>query len=313
VPQFGGSEEQVSKNSVAIASSVLLAFAAARAASAQETRMVSVDGHAMRVQTAGLNHTPKSPGIVFESGAGMGLTAWSTVLPDVGQFARVVAYDRAGIGLSEADGQPPTPRHVAQRLRRLLAQMDFQPPYVLVGHSWGGPLIRMFAALYPKDVAGLVYVDSTAVRSEQQHLEYLRAIGHTAEGARREIDRSREQMESFVRSRTGPYGAEMDVILALESSHFAEFRQLPPPPPIPVAILIAGRFDPGIWTKRPCEPKACHDTWLRFRTEWLKSLAAEGQGTVTVAAASGHEIQVDDPALVISAIRRLTAAGRVSD
>jgi len=209
VPQFGGSEEQMSKNGVAIASSVLLAFVVARAASAEDTRIVSVDGHAMRVQTAGLNHTPKSPGIVFESGAGMGLTAWSTgELPDVGQFARAVAYDRAGIGLSDVDGQPPTPRHVAQRLRRLLTQMDFQPPYILVGHSWGGPLIRMFAALYPRDVAGLVYVDSTAVRSEQQHLEYLRAIGHTTEGARREIDRSREQMESFVRSRTGPYRAE---------------------------------------------------------------------------------------------------------
>ena len=75
------------------------------------------------------NPPADGPVVVFESGAGTGLAPWSTVLTEVGQFARAVAYDRAGIGLSEADGQLPTPQHVAKKLHRLLAELDLAPPY----------------------------------------------------------------------------------------------------------------------------------------------------------------------------------------
>ena len=75
---------------------------------AQDNRTVRVDGRQMRVRVAGLREDVRGrPVVVFESGAGTGLTAWSAVLPDVSQFATVVAYDRAGIGESEADEHAP--------------------------------------------------------------------------------------------------------------------------------------------------------------------------------------------------------------
>ena len=288
---------------------VLMVAMSIGATSAQEAGTVFLDGRSMRVQVVAPNQPADGPVVVFESGAGTGLATWSTVLPEVGRFARAVAYDRAGIGLSETDGQLPTPRHVAKKLHRLLAELHLPPPYVLVGHSWGGPLIRMFAALFPQDVAGMVYVDPTHLRTREQEVEYLLASGYTRDGALQNIKRHRERLARYISSRTGPYRAEMEVIQRNEESFFAEFRSLPAVREIPVAVLVSGRFDPAMWMERPCEPKACHAHWLRYRTEWLEALAPKpGRETVTIVAHSGHEIQREAPAVVVASIRRVLSA-----
>lgn len=287
----------------------ILALCLTTALTAQDDQTIVVDGRSMRVRTLGVFDVRRRPVVVFESGAGTGINTWSAVLQDVSAFATVVAYDRAGIGGSDDDGQPPTPQRVARTLRALLASTGVKPPYVLVGHSWGGLLIRMFAALYPADVAGLVYVDSTDPRSPEQNAAYLRTSGYTDEGILEFMERQRQQMSAFVRSRTGPYRAEMEVIQAAERSGFAEFRALPPPPSVPAAILVSNRLDPPMWQGRPCEPAACHEHWMRARVQALKSLAPVGGGTVvTLADRSGHEIQRDQPALVVSAILRVVSA-----
>jgi len=109
-------------------------------------QMVELDGRAVRVQTIGLqNRSPGAPVIVFEAGAANSLEIWGGLLPRVASMAPVVAYDRAGLGRSEWDGTNPTPRHVADRLGRMLQQIGANPPFVLVGFSWGGharPLLR---------------------------------------------------------------------------------------------------------------------------------------------------------------------------
>src|SRR5918999_1676692 len=122
---------------------VVLSWLGAASATAQRSmsprgvRMVDVDGHAVRVQAIGLDRRRTGgPIVVFEAGAASGLDAWSRVLPKVANHAAVVAYDRAGLGLSEWDNEEPTPRHVANRLRRLLEKIGARPPYILVGHSW---------------------------------------------------------------------------------------------------------------------------------------------------------------------------------
>ena len=104
-------------------------------------QMIELDGRAVRVQAIGLqNRSPGAPVIVFEAGASNSLEIWGGILPRVAPMAPVVAYDRAGLGRSEWDGMTPTPRHVADRLRRVLQQIGAGPPYVLVGFSWGGML-----------------------------------------------------------------------------------------------------------------------------------------------------------------------------
>ena len=267
-----------------------------------------VNGTVVRIQILGRPQgTAARPVVVFESGAGTGIQAWSSVVADVARLATVIAYDRAGIGGSDADGQAPTPRHVAERLHALLHQVGLKPPYVLVGHSWGGLLIRMYAAMYPADVAGLVYVDPSDPRSEAQDLAYLRGSGYTADGARQFLDRRAREMAEFVQRQTGPYRAEMEVIRANELTHSAEFLQLPALPDIPVALLVSNRLHPQVWTGRPCEPPACHAQWMRQRLAALTRLApASGRTSVTLTEA-GHEIQREDPDLVVNAIRGVLA------
>lgn len=143
-------------------------------------RVVHVDGHAVRVQVSGLaNREAGRPIIVFEAGATNSLEAWRSVVPQLVGVAPLVAYDRAGLGESDWDGQTPAPRHVSDRLRRILREIDAAPPYVLVGHSWGGSLMRFFAGYHPAEVAGIVYVDPGPIvtQSPAAELAPFEAIG----------------------------------------------------------------------------------------------------------------------------------------
>lgn len=277
----------------------------ASAVPAQDRQMVEVDGHRVRVKTAGLHHADRGlPIVVFESGLGVPLESWGDVVADVAAFAPVVAYDRAGVGHSEPDGQSPTPQHVARKLHALVAQIGLKPPYVLVGHSWGGPLIRMFTGLYPKEVAGLVYVDPTDLRSEEQQLAYYKARGYSPGDVPKLRQKRREQFRA--------YGAEMNVALDLEDNHFADLRALPPVPNVPVSVLMATKFDPAPWAEEPCKPRECHDRWVQMRIGWLSPLALETtDGTFILTTSTGHYIPRDDPDLVTWAIRRVLSSAQL--
>src|SRR5207253_622579 len=104
------------------------------------------------------------PTVVLESGLGGGV-GWEQVRIEAGRFARVITYDRAGIGQSESGPQPRTARQIAVELRAALTNAGLPPPFVLVGHSMGGPYIRVFAGMYPDEVAGLILVDPTQINA----------------------------------------------------------------------------------------------------------------------------------------------------
>src|ERR1041385_6837067 len=120
---------------------------------------VKVDGHEMRLLVTGHG----SPAVVFEAGgssaAGGALESWERVQPGVSRFTRAVSYDRAGIGESAPGPKPRDARQIARELHAALHEAHVPPPYVLVGHSFGGPLNRVFAGMYPNEVAGMVLVD----------------------------------------------------------------------------------------------------------------------------------------------------------
>ena len=99
--------------------------------------------------------------VVFENGGGGPLEQWGKVQPDVSWFARTVTYDRAGVGLSDDGPLPRGGRRVAAELRHALRTAGIAPPYIVVGASLGGLYIRIFAGMYPDDVAGMVLVDPT--------------------------------------------------------------------------------------------------------------------------------------------------------
>jgi pimeloyl-ACP methyl ester carboxylesterase len=79
---------------------------------------------------------------------------------EVAKFARVCSYDRSGLGWSDLCDQPCTPSSLADQLHSLLHAAAVPPPYILVGHSFGGLIVRAFATRFPEETLGLVLVDA---------------------------------------------------------------------------------------------------------------------------------------------------------
>ena len=100
-----------------------------------------------------------NPTVIFESGVAGSSPDWALVAPEVAKFTRVVSYDRAGLCWSDTTDAPPTARSAVEDLHKALDAKGVEGPFILVGHSLGGMLVRMFYYLHPEDVAGLVLVD----------------------------------------------------------------------------------------------------------------------------------------------------------
>lgn len=98
------------------------------------------------------------PTVVFETGMGFSRSTWGLVQPVVSKHARAVVYDRAGYGKSDPHAAPRTLSNMAQDLNRLLDELG-DGPFLLVGHSWGGPIVRTAAALQRNRIKGLLLVD----------------------------------------------------------------------------------------------------------------------------------------------------------
>lgn len=120
-------------------------------------------GHKLHaVITAPPAGAASAPWVIFEAALGASSLGWTLVQREVAPFAPTIAYDRAGMGWSAAGPMPRTGARVVAELRALLRALSAPPPYVLVGHSYGGLLARAFAAEFPEEMAGLVLVDAAA-------------------------------------------------------------------------------------------------------------------------------------------------------
>jgi pimeloyl-ACP methyl ester carboxylesterase len=120
-----------------------------------DARVVEVDGRAVEVVNAGEGTAT----VVFEAGLGNDWTAWDGVASDVALHAHAFAYSRPGYGKSAAADSPRDGQHIVDERRALLAAQGLAPPYVLVGHSFGGTYMELFAKEHPEDVAAVVLVD----------------------------------------------------------------------------------------------------------------------------------------------------------
>ncbi len=100
-----------------------------------------------------------SPTVVFDSGLSDDISVWGFVQPVIAEKTRTCSYDRAGIGFSDPSGRSGSSLNIADDLNALLRAADIKPPYILVGHSYGGLNMTVFARLHPNEVAGMVLVD----------------------------------------------------------------------------------------------------------------------------------------------------------
>ncbi|HET6204156.1 MAG TPA: alpha/beta hydrolase [Planctomycetota bacterium] len=120
-------------------------------------RLVDVDGRRMHLHALGEG----SPVVVFEAGAGACSLDWALVQPEVARFTATCSYDRAGFAWSEPGPTPRTGERISEELHALLRAAAVSPPYVLVGHSFGGIYVRIFREEFPAEVVGMVLVDSS--------------------------------------------------------------------------------------------------------------------------------------------------------
>ena len=296
-----------------VASGVALLALGGRSIHAQQpdaasaAQMVTVGRHPTRVQALGLeSRKAGAPVVVFEAGITNALEVWGSILSQVATVAPVVAYDRAGVGRSAWDSVTPTPRHVTDRLRRLLGQIGAPPPYVLVGYSWGGMLIRYFAGYYPGEVAGLVYVDPGPIltQSRAEQLVPFEAVGAGRSG----YDAYWSSFGGFFSQAPPAVRAEFTVFRDLMELETAQ-RDLGPVPNVPVVALLAAKYLPVPTMQLPYDPLAHFEADLRHRTALLREWTlASSQGTLVISNATTHAVPREDPDLIVWAVRRVLSA-----
>ncbi|HSL23113.1 MAG TPA: alpha/beta hydrolase [Vicinamibacterales bacterium] len=118
-------------------------------------RLIDVGGHRLHLQCAGSG----GPAVIFDAALGGSSLSWVFVQAGVARFTTACAYDRAGFGWSDRGPLPRTAGRIVLELRQLLSGARVEPPYILVGHSFGGLTARLYTRRYPAEVAGLVLLD----------------------------------------------------------------------------------------------------------------------------------------------------------
>jgi pimeloyl-ACP methyl ester carboxylesterase len=119
-------------------------------------KLVDAGGHLLHINVQGKG----GPAVIMENGSGDFSFIWSLVQPAVSKFTTTISYDRAGYAWSEPGPMPRTGRQLALELHTALHNAGVKGPYILVGQSFGGFVVRSFALFYPGEVAGMVLVDA---------------------------------------------------------------------------------------------------------------------------------------------------------
>lgn len=98
--------------------------------------------------------------VILEAGLGSISIDWFKIQPEISKVAKVLSYDRGNYGWSQTTKKSLTALDYVEELKEILVKADLAPPYVLVGHSFGGLIMRLYASLYPEQVKGLLLVDA---------------------------------------------------------------------------------------------------------------------------------------------------------
>lgn len=236
---------------------------------------VDAGGHSLRMLISGHG----SPAVIFETGgspaSGSPLEAWERVQPAVSKFTTTVSYDRAGIGLSALGPKPRDARQVARELHTALHNAHVSPPYLLVGHSFGGIMIRVFADMYPDEAGGMVLVDPT-----------------------------QEEFVTWDQARNPNQPERQDDEWKDIKASLSEASESRVPPGIPVVLITGMKLEgpPDMTEKQIEKMKANKSAWLKFHEQWLEKIPGSRH---IVTKTSGHFVPFEQPELVIGAIQQV--------
>ncbi len=216
--------------------------------------------------------------VVLEAGMGDHLASWEALHKRLATTFRVVAYDRAGLGLSSASSMERSPEQLATELRGLLREAGIPPPYLLLAHAESAFSARRFANLFREDMIGLVLIDP--------HLESQATMWRGVS----------ETSWNEYWSKRKAFNAILPVAVRTEFSAYAEIIEsgyvpgLNPVPSVPTIVLSAGRASPAaVWTG---ESVLGRSVWTALHESWVESMP---HGTHVAFPASGTYIHQEDP------------------
>ncbi len=254
--------------SLALALAAYPAAASARPPSDSFERLVDVGGHRLYVKCIGRG----GPTVILEAALANTSATWSAIQPQIARFTTVCSYDRAGLGRSDATPTYPiTAQSSVDELRTLLQNAGIRGPYVLVGHSYGGWLVQLFARQDGgRQVTGVVLVDATPL--DQPAID-----------------------DRFGRPLPRPEQIPEPVDLRTSSQQLLE---APPFPQVPLDVLRRTVFPPTF-------PPEFIQTLIE-RQEAASRLSCRGR--LIVAEGAGHFIHRDRPDLVIASIEHVVNA-----
>lgn len=252
---------------------------------------IDVGGYKLQIRCIGAG----SPTVVFDAGLGGSSLTWVqpvgiSPFQTTGTFTRACIYDRAGVGESERGAPPRDSKQIVRELHALLANAAISPPYVLVGHSFGGHNVRLYTSQHPDEVTGMVLVD----------------VAHEDQDARWQEVAPADERER-IRTKIFNMGANAEgVDLEASSAQVRQARAVSPFPPIPLTVLSAGR---------PVFPRGLSSDQQANLRQMLHELHANlarlsPKGKQVIAERSDHFIQEDQPELVVEAIREVVEAAR---
>lgn len=245
----------------------------------EQSRRVKVADGEMALFVSGSG----TPAIIFEAGTGGDHRTWKDVQPTLGKLTRTVSYDRLGLGSSSASKRFRSASNYVEELREGLRNAGITPPYVLVGHSLGGALVRLYASRYPSEVVGLVLVDPAmegffrraAVEAPKAYLDQMEEEAAAADASGKE--------------------ALKREFLAFETS-MQQLRQAEFPKGKKVVILSAAE----IQIREPLRVIR-----LDENARWAKKV-----GATHIYVNSGHSIHREHPDAVIKAVTQVLASAR---
>ena len=278
----------------------------------QPGTLVDIGSHRLHIFCVGTGQ----PTVVIDSGLGGNSLEWIKVQRSLAPYVRVCSYDRAGYGWSEPGPLPRTSSRIVDELFTLLKKADIGGPYVLVGHSFGGYTMQLFANRYPTETAGLVLVDSSHPEQFERFLAPPIRVNLAPSGRNRIMmlspspplpENLPDEVKPLVRALNlkGETRAAMGQELLDFRRSAQQVREASVLPNVPMVVLTRGK---RVWP-RTDRGQHMEQLWSQLQIE----LASRAQRvTHIVAKSSGHHIHLDQPALVADSVHMVVDLVRSS-
>lgn len=285
-------------------------------------QLVDIGGFCLHLNCIGQG----TPTVVMDAGGGAPSISWGLVPSEISKFTRICTYDRAGFGWSDPNpSNPRTSQQSVDELHLLLTKAEINPPYILVGHSLGGVNMRLYASQYPEEVVGLVLVDSShenqmtselwrRVKRMSWFYQILRIVSHVGvvrligemnllpmlKDLKRDIQKYplavQTLFDTFKSFCYRPdYWATASSEFANIKKSFEGLQSVTSLGSLPLIVLSQGSQDSQMSDER-------FHKWAALQLD-LTKLSSNSQHIV--AENSGHLIPLDQPELVVNAVRQL--------